>query len=67
MAERELTPYGVERTVLRHPALGILEYRPLPKWWQGDLAGYDDAVFFADGPEDPEPGFTTADPFFHLG
>lgn len=55
MTERERTPYGVERTVLRDPRLGVLRYNPHLRWWEGDLA--DDAALYVDGPEDPEPGF----------
>lgn len=57
MTERERTPYGVERTVLRDPVLGVLRWNPNLKWWEGDLPD-DDAALFAEGPEEPEPGWT---------
>ncbi len=60
MAERERTPYGVERTVLRHPRLGKLTWNARVRWWEGEVPGHPEAVFFVDGTEAPEPGFVGA-------
>jgi hypothetical protein len=55
MPERERTPYGVERTAVRDPTLGVLRYNPDHEWWEGDLPGDVDAALYIDGPAGPGP------------
>ena len=59
MADKERTPYGVERTVLRHPVLGKLVWNARVRWWEGDIPDQGEAVFFADGEESPDPGYAS--------
>jgi hypothetical protein len=55
MAERERTPYGVDRLVVRDPVIGVLRYNADLAWWEGDLPGDDDAALYVDGAPDPTP------------
>ena len=57
MPERERTPYGVDRLVVRDPSLGVLRFNPELAWWEGDLPGDVDAALYVDGIADPEPNW----------
>lgn len=55
MPERERTPFGTERTVLRDPELGVLHFHADLGWWAGDFPGGEDAALYVDGTEEVAP------------